>query len=276
MDVGALDIFELEGAVAIAAAPVGLAAYDFAFRDAFACRSVVYGTELPVLARVGAIDDYNAFHADLVGAGLRPLHDQAQHARAASLCGWEPRIRGLTPETLVADALPPAAEVGERFGWPVFLKGDRQTSRHRAELSIARDPADYERIRTAWATDPILHWQRAAVRRFVPLRRVGDHPSGLQASYEFRVFCWHGRVVGLGPYWTSQKYAADARDEDAIRALATRAAGLVDVPFLVVDVAQTAAGDWTVIECNDGQESSYAGVLPLAVWRGVVDAARPG
>jgi hypothetical protein len=28
----------------------------------------------------------------------------------------------------------------------------------------------------------------------------------------------------------------------------------------------TADGNWIVIECNDGQESGYAGVLPLAMW----------
>ena len=46
----------------------------------------------------------------------------------------------------------------------------------------------------------------------------------------------------------------------------------VDVPFLVVDVAQSALGDWLVIECNDGQESSYAGNLPLVLWSAILDA----
>ncbi len=120
---------------------------------------------------LGALDifDYDGTYAAFAEAGLRMVQDPAQHARAASICGWEPRIRGLTPETLVTDALPPAADVEARFGWPVLIKGDRQTSRHRAELSIARNAS-----------------------------------SGCPA---------------------------------------TRAAGGVDVPFLVVDVAQTAAGD---------------------------------
>lgn len=43
------------------------------------------------------------------------------------------------------------------------------------------------------------------------------------------------------------------------------------VPFLVVDVAQTEAGRWIVIECNDGQESGYAGVQPRALWRRILD-----
>jgi len=43
------------------------------------------------------------------------------------------------------------------------------------------------------------------------------------------------------------------------------------VPFLVVDVAQTEAGRWVVIECNDGQESGYAGVSPFGLWQKIVD-----
>ena len=41
-----------------------------------------------------------------------------------------------------------------------------------------------------------------------------------------------------------------------------------------MDVAQTTAGDWIVIEVNDGQESGYAGVAPVALWQRVVDVER--
>jgi hypothetical protein len=43
------------------------------------------------------------------------------------------------------------------------------------------------------------------------------------------------------------------------------------VPFLVVDIAQTETGQWIVIECNDGQESGYAGVSPFGLWQRIVD-----
>lgn len=274
MDLDGLDLFELEGIVAVAAAPVGLASYDFDFRSTFFCRSLIYGSSRHVIARIGAIDDYEGTFAALEAAGIRLVHDPAQHALAASICGWEPLLRGLTPETLVADELPPVAEIAERFGWPLFIKGDRQTSRHRAELSVARGPEDYLRISQAWKSDRILHWQKAAIRRFVPLRKVGDRPEGIQASFEFRVFCWRGEVVGYGPYWTSHAYRANPHEAEAICDLAARAARLVDVPFLVVDIAQTATGEWIVIECNDGQESSYGGVVPLGLWQRIVDVER--
>lgn len=52
------------------------------------------------------------------------------------------------------------------------------------------------------------------------------------------------------------------------------AARRVAVPFLVVDLAQTIDGRWMVIECNDGQESGYAGVSPIGLWQRIVDYER--
>ena len=37
---------------------------------------------------------------------------------------------------------------------------------------------------------------------------------------------------------------------------------------------QTADGRWIVIEVNDAQESSFVGLNPLALWRGVIEAAQ--
>ena len=39
-------------------------------------------------------------------------------------------------------------------------------------------------------------------------------------------------------------------------------------------VAQTAEGQWIVIECNDGQESGYAGVSPIALWGKLIELER--
>jgi len=46
--------------------------------------------------------------------------------------------------------------------------------------------------------------------------------------------------------------------------------------FLVVDIAQAQDGRWLVIECNDGQESGYGSVLPVALWQRIIDLERSG
>lgn len=270
------DLFVLEDRVPILAAPVGLATYDYDFRAHFRCRSLLYAPEAPVVARVGAIDDYAAFHQARLEEGIRLVHSPAQHDRCSLASGWAPLLGELTPETWVCETLPPVGAVEARFGWPVFIKGDRQTSRHRGELSIARSPEDYARIAAAWGEDRILRWQRAAVRRFVPLRKVADRPEGIPASHEFRAFCWRGQVVSAAPYWVNHRYEASPVERAAITRLAAEAARRVDVPFLVVDVAQSAAGDWIVIECNDAQESGYAGNIPLALWSEILSLETEG
>ena len=56
--------------------------------------------------------------------------------------------------------------------------------------------------------------------------------------------------------------------------LAREVASRIGVPFLVVDVAQTVEGKWIAIECNDGQESGYAGVPPIALWNNLIEIER--
>ncbi len=48
----------------------------------------------------------------------------------------------------------------------------------------------------------------------------------------------------------------------------------VEVPFLVVDVAQSIEGTWLVIECNDGQEAGYAGISPIGLWQSLIAAEK--
>jgi hypothetical protein len=56
--------------------------------------------------------------------------------------------------------------------------------------------------------------------------------------------------------------------------VAGEAARRLAIVFLVVDVAQAADGRWIVIECNDGQESGYAGISPLGIWQNVLGIER--
>ena len=125
-------------------------------------------------------------------------------------------------------------------------------------------------MREAYAADPILHWQRPVVREFIDLDRIdGSVPDKVPPAREFRTFWWRGRLVGCGPYW----YQLDPYEADDLEkglSIAGEAARRLAVPFLVIDIARTAAGRWIVIECNDAQESGYVGISPLALWRNVL------
>jgi hypothetical protein len=96
------------------------------------------------------------------------------------------------------------------------------------------------------------------------------YSNQIPPSYEFRTFWWKGQFVGAGRYWyQSDDYQWTDKEKSQALKVAQYTANRVNVPFLVVDVASRADGEWIVIECNDGQESGYAGLSPFLLWRNI-------
>ena len=263
----------VENRMAVLKAPQGVSAYDFDFALYFTCS---HPPEMPaggaLMLRVGAPHDYAALHSTLVQQGMHPINDPDAHALASELEHWYPRIETVTPRTCIYDTLPSADVIEAEFGWPVFIKGSRQTSRHNPLLSVIDGRERYEAVLIGYARDPILRWQKPVVREFVQLRPVrGTVVGKIPPSLEFRTFWLHGRCVGYGPYWYQVPTYGCEDLADGL-SLAQNVSRRLDVPFLVVDIAKTADDRWIVIECNDGQESGHAGIPPLKLWREILEA----
>ena len=266
-----LDLLLVEDCVWVLSAQIDLPSYDFALDQFFACRRPWHRPEqITAIARFGAIDDYDTVCANLAAEGIDLIHDPVQHRLASELPAWYSRLEGLTPVSHWFDTAPSLETLEQRIKLPVFIKGARQTSRHRAALSIARTAEDYERASSAFRADPILSWQMFVARELVALRPVALEASDkVPASFEFRTFWWRSQLVGAGQYWaTTYNWTALERLE-ALR-VAGEAATRLALPFVVIDVAQTASGAWIVIECNDAQESGYAAISPFALWQNII------
>jgi len=272
-------LLHLEQSVWIVTREIGLPVYDYAFERHFACDHPwrVPDGGVTAIARLGAAEDYEARFEYFAAMGIRLIHTPAEYLLSSELPEWYPKLEALTPNSAWYQSPPGSDEIGDRFGWPVFIKGQRQTNRHSRKLSIIESPESYQELCAYWQNDPILAWQQMVCREFIPLRPViADTGQTMPKSYEFRCFCWHGQVVGLGNYWFSESYAPTALEEAEIRALAEKAANALALPFVVVDIAQTVDGRWIVIECNDGQDSGYAGINPMAMWSKLLEgSARP-
>jgi hypothetical protein len=274
------DLLHVEEALWILVAPTGMPIYDFAFDTFLACRRPYQPPEGTVaLARIGAIADPAALAAACAERGVALLQSDEQHRLASELPRWQPRVAELTPESAWYREPPPPEVIEATLGWPMFMKGARQTSRHSAALHVIDGPDAYVAALAAWRADPVLHWQDVVCRRLLPLRRVpGDSGDGkIPPSFELRTFFWRGQLAGVGRYWyQAPPYPVTPREEADALAVAQEAARRVDVPFLVVDVAQDVDGRWWVIECNDGQESGYAAISPFALWQRIVELERAG
>jgi hypothetical protein len=273
----ARDLLLMEDAIWVLAQDTGIAIYDFQF-DRFLPHRRPWQRPpvIEAVARVGAIEDYDALYQSLMRDGIQLVHSPTMYRRCSELDQWYPLLQDITPKSISFDRAPEASEIAARFGWPVFLKGSRQTSRHRRALSIVRDAESFARAMAAYQQDPILRWQKIVCRQYVPLRPVEDtDPDRIPSSFEFRTFWWRGELAGFGRYWWEGKpYGMNETEKEGALSVAREAARRIGAVFLVVDVAQTVEGRWIVIECNDGQESGYAGASPLGIWQNIVEIER--
>jgi len=232
---------------------------------------------LPGIARVGAFQDYEKLYQQAASWGIQMANTPEQHNLCSNLPLWYPKMIDLTPRSIWYEAFPSLTTILKDFSFPFFLKGARQTSRHRADASIIRSPTDYERAAEIFRRDPILQWQALVCREFVPLRQIpGGFEGKVPASFEFRTFWWKTKLVGSGRYWfEAPNYGWTVEEEAKALECAQLAVNRLSGGFIVIDLAMTAAGQWIIIECNDGMESGYAGVSPMLLWRNILDNEAP-
>ncbi|OQP59493.1 hypothetical protein A3860_37275 [Niastella vici] len=266
-------LIEINGTVCVAYHKTNFDIYDFDFRQYFETKPVITNTTLPVVLRIGAISAYENLANALMELDLRLVNSVRQHSMASLLPNWYPKIKEFTARSVWYDTLPTAEAILAEFTFPVFIKGERQTNRHNQAMSIANNLAELENILNYWKQDNVLGWQRLICRDFIKLEKIAERVGDkIQPSKEFRIFLWKNRAVGVGHYWTEfEKVELTVNERSHIIKLAEEISKMVDVPFLVVDMAKKEDGDWIVIELNDAQESGYAGVNKLQLWQRIVD-----
>jgi hypothetical protein len=268
-----LDLFLLQKTLWMLTKPTNVGNYDFHFERFFECQHP-WQPPFPLTAvtRIGAVLDYPEFYEALQTEGVQLIHTPEQHRLCSELPNWYPLLEDLTPKSIWFSEIPPLSEITQRFQWPIFLKGARQTSKHSRHLANIDSSQAFAQAVEHYAQDPILHWQPIVCREYVPLRPVrGGHPDEIPNSFEFRTFWWKGEFIGAGAYWyEADPYQWTVEERHMALSMARLAAQRLAVNFLVVDMAQRADGQWIVIECNDGQESGYAGISPFTLWQNLL------
>lgn len=271
------DDFFTIGNIAVLQCNTGNDVYDFDFRNHFECKSVLKEIEDPILLHIGAVEDYAGIEDMVEQMGMKLLVHEAEHLRCSTIEGWYPVLKDKTPYTKVFDELPPVEEILKDFTFPVFIKGNRQTNRHKKSQCIIEDEKAYETLRNEWKNDPILSWQKVAVREYIQLQTIDatSYPDMVPISYEFRFFYFEGKCMAYGPYWyMGHQYTLDAEELAEVLKLTDWAAEKLAVIFPSIDVAKTASGEWIIIEVNDAQESGFVGVNPITLWNNTIDAAQ--
>lgn len=266
------DFIFLEGTLYLLNKYIGVNVYDFSFREFFNVNSVMSDPKKTVVASIGAIQDYESVYYKLKSNGIKLIHSPQQHNRCSNLSNWYPLLTDLTPKSVIYNTLPNSEQIESDLGWPIFVKGDRQTSQHKKSLSIIEGPNQFKKLLDYWKDDNILNWQRMVCREYVKLIKVDDSLfDRIPSSYEFRLFFWKQNLVGIGKYWFEGKdYRLNNIDKNIVFLLGNEVAKRLNVDFLVVDIAKTIEGRWIVIEVNDGQESGYTAVEPYQMWNNII------
>jgi hypothetical protein len=266
------DLFELTPAISVATNRAHVNSYDFDFRNYFQVKTIIGATKSNLILRIGAIHDYEGVYNFFAAMGLKLINSVEEHHKVSLLPNWYGYIKELTPRSKVFDTLPTFEQVSNDFTFPIFIKGERQTNKHKKELCIAENRSDFENILMAWKTDPILNWQKMIVRAFVDLKPLEKElPHQLKKSFEIRVFVWFGQILSIGQYWESEhRIQLDSIDENKIKALTEIVFNKLLVPFMVIDFGKTVNNEWIIIELNDAQESGYALNHKINLWNNLI------
>lgn len=267
------DLFEITSEISVATKRVNVSSYDFDFRAYFQVKTIIGETRSNLILRIGAVNDYEKVYNYFAEAGLYLINSIEQHNKISLLPNWYEDIKEFTPRSRVFETLPTFGQIRNEFEFPVFLKGERQTHKHKKELCVAENKSQFESILMAWKTDPILNWQKMIVREFVDLKPIeNERANQLNKSFEVRVFVWFGKILSIGQYWESEnKIQLNRIDENKITEMVEIVYEKLLVPFMVVDFGKTIHDEWIIIELNDAQESGYAMNSKLNLWNNLVN-----
>ena len=193
---------------------------------------------------------------EIYNIGAKPINTYNQHRYVADLGNYVADLRELTPATW--DKLVDIPEKG-----PFILKGETNSRKSNWNGSMfAKNKQEAGIIYSKLCEDGLIGQQKIYIRQYVPLVTYMEGIGGMPITKEFRFFVAYGEVLSGGYYW--QNYVDDLPEvpdvNEVPKDFLQKVIDIVkpNINFFVIDVAQTQAGDWIVIELNDGSQSGLS------------------
>lgn len=223
-----------------------------------------------VIGRYSVLPFYRELEKDIWNSGGKLINTYAQHQFLADMREWCAALGDMTPK--LYQRLQDLPEQG-----PFVLKGQTNSKKHLWNTHMfAKDKREAGEVYSRLQDDMLLASQEIYARDYVPLKRLATGFNGLPITKEFRFFVLKGKVVAGGFYWAS--HAADLEvvpsAEEVPRDFLQKAIDRIGdrATFYAIDMAQTEAGDWIVIELNDGQMSGLSCISAADFYKGLSDA----
>jgi hypothetical protein len=202
--------------------------------------------------------------SEILNIGATPINSYDQHLYVADLQNWVMDLGELTPATW--DRLELLPKTG-----PFVVKGETNSRKSNWNTQMfAETKTDAIRIHSLLCDDSLIGQQKIYIRQYVPLFTYMTGLNGLPITKEFRFFVLYGRVLCGAYYWQNyvDELSAIPNVDEVPKEFLQRVIDIVGtrINFFVMDVAQTATGDWIVIELNDGSCSGLSCIDPQLLY----------
>jgi hypothetical protein len=226
--------------------------YEFEFASRYfrveesrvACRDCL------VVGRYSVEPMYDELDRDLRLLGSRLVNSPEQH-RWITTFGYYQALREFTPATWDETNIHECRHRG-----PFVVKGKTSSKKWQWKSHMfAKTRATALKLAERLKEDAEIARQGVIFREFVPLKTFGLGNEEMPFTNEWRFYYWGTRQLSHAFYWSVSDYSPQASITAEARALADRVAAIAaqQVSFFSLDLAETEAGQWILIELNDGQ-----------------------
>jgi len=210
-----------------------------------------------VVGRFSVLPHYQEVERDLHLQGSKLINSFYEHEYISSF-EWYWDVEAYTPKTWFDFRSVPSDQ------GPYVVKGRTNSKKFQWNKKMfAETYEDLKRVQLALYDDDLLVEQGLVFRKYVPLKTYEIGINGLPFSNEWRFFYFRDKLLSFGYYWVISENHQGEIDANG-QAFAQKIASILceRTNFFVLDIAQTVAGEWILIEVNDGQMSGLSGNDP--------------
>lgn len=226
-----------------------------------------------VIGRLSLLPYYREVVEDLKILGATLINTHIEHSYIADMQHWYYDLEGLTPKTWFEPSR--VTEEG-----PYVLKGHTNSRKSLWRTHMyAPSRKDIGIVLCHLLDDTFISQQQIYVRKYVPLKTYLIGLNGQPITDEYRFFICYGKIISGAYYWSS--HIEDLNEQgifpDVERVPRSFIREVMDrvgdhAKFYVIDVAQTAEGEWIVVELNDGCQSGLSENSPDTLFRNLKEA----
>ena len=228
-----------------------------------------------VIPRFSCLPFFKELEADVNGVGAKLINSYEQHRYIADLGNWYEDLKELTPRTWDS-----VVHLPENTSF--ILKGETNSKKFLFNTHFfAKDKKEAIVVQGRLLEDSLLQDQKIYIREFVPLDKLAEGFRGLPISREYRFFVYKKTILSGAFYWST--HAEELKDhvcstevpKEFLHEVIERIqkTEMSEPPtYYVIDVAKTAAGNWIVVELNDGTMSGLSENNPEILYKNLKDA----